>query len=60
MSELYNILVETPPTPVLLLALDQGEWDCERSLKEMAALCEANHMNAVGEVVMALYSRVVA
>ena len=51
MSELYNILVETPPTPVLLLALDQGEWDCERSLKEMAALCEANHMNAVGEVV---------
>ena len=51
MSELYNILVETPPTPVLLLALDQGEWDCERSLKEMAALCKANHMNAVGEVV---------
>ena len=51
MSELYNILVETPPTPVLLLALDLGEWDCERSLKEMAALCEANHMNAVGEVV---------
>ena len=51
MSELYNILVETPPTPVLLLALDQGEWDCERSLKEMAALCDANHMNAVGEVV---------
>ena len=51
MSELYNILVETPPTPVLLLALDQGEWDCKRSLKEMAALCEANHMNAVGEVV---------
>ena len=51
MSELYDILVETPPTPVLLLALDQGEWDCERSLKEMAALCEANHMNAVGEVV---------
>lgn len=51
MSELYDILVETPPTPTLLLALDQGAWDCERSLGELAALCEANHMKAVGEVV---------
>ena len=51
MSELYDILVETPPTPTLLLALDQGAFDCERSLKELAALCEANHMQAVGEVV---------
>ena len=51
MSELYDILVETPPTPTLLLALDQGAWDCERSLKELAALCEANHMEAVAEVV---------
>lgn len=51
MSELYDILVETPPTLTLLLALDQGAWDCERSLGELAALCEANHMEAVGEVV---------
>ncbi len=51
MSELYDVLVETPPTPTLLLALDQGAWDCERSLGELAALCEANHMEAVGEVV---------
>ena len=51
MSELYDILVETPPTPTLLLALDQGAFDGERSLKELAALCEANHMQAVGEVV---------
>ena len=51
MSELYDILVETPPTPTLLLALDQGAWDCERSLGELAALCEANHMEPVGEVV---------
>ena len=51
MSELYDILVETPPAPTLLLALDQGAWDCERSLKELAALCEANHMEAVGQVV---------
>ena len=27
-SELYDILVETPPTKVILLALDQGLWDC--------------------------------
>ena len=44
MSELYDILVETPPTKVILLALDQGLWDCERSLAELSALCEANHM----------------
>ena len=50
MSELYDILVETPPTKVILLALDQGLWDCERSLAELAALCEANHMEAVAEV----------
>ena len=50
MSELYDILVETPPTKVILLALDQGLWDCERSLNELAALCEANHMEAVSSV----------
>ena len=47
MSELYDILTETPPTKVVLLALDQGLWDCERSLAELSALCEANHMEAV-------------
>ena len=50
MSELYDILVETPPTKVILLALDQGLWDCERSLAELSALCEANHMEAVASV----------
>ena len=50
MSELYDILVETPPTPTLLLALDQGAFDGERSLQELAALCEANHMQAVAQV----------
>ncbi len=39
-----------PPTKVIFLALDQGLWDCERSLAELAALCEANHMEAVAEV----------
>ena len=37
MSELYDILTETPPTKVVLLALDQGLWDCERSLAELSA-----------------------
>ena len=50
LSELYDVLVETPPAKVLLLALDQGQWDCERSLNELAALCEANHMEAVAQV----------
>lgn len=50
MSELIDILTETPPARVLLLALDMGEWDCARSLDELAALCEANHMVAVGRV----------
>jgi len=50
LSELYDILVETPPTKVILLALDQGLWDCERSLAELSALCEANHMEAVAQV----------
>ena len=50
MSELYDILTETPPTKVVLLALDQGLWDCERSLAELAALCEANHMEAVAQI----------
>ena len=38
MSELIDILKETPPTRVLLLALDMGEWNCEKSLAELAAL----------------------
>ena len=50
MSELIDILTETPPARVLLLALDMGQWDCARSLNELAALCEANHMVAVGQV----------
>ena len=50
MSELYDILTETPPTKVVLLALDQGLWDCDRSLAELSALCQANHMEAVAQV----------
>ena len=35
---------------MVLLALDQGLWDCERSLAELSALCEANHMEAVAQI----------
>ena len=44
MSELYDILVETPPTKVILLALDQGLWDCERSLVVMRAVLPLHSM----------------
>ena len=40
MSELYDILVETPPTKVILLALDQGRYDMARSLDELRALAQ--------------------
>ena len=47
MSELYDILVETPPTKVILLALDQGLWYGERSLNEKAEICVANVLEGV-------------
>lgn len=37
--------------PVVLLALDQGRYDIDRSLDELRALAEANGMDAVAEVV---------
>lgn len=35
---------------VVLLALDQGKFDSQRSLDELAALAEANGMQAVATV----------
>ena len=35
----------------VLFAADCGEYDVERSMEELAALAEANGMEAVGEVV---------
>ena len=35
---------ERPPVRVVLLALDQGKFDSQRSLDELAALAEANGM----------------
>ena len=37
--------------PVVLLALDQGRYDMDRSLDELRALAEANGMDAVAQVV---------
>ena len=41
---------ERPPVRVVLLALDQGKFDAQRSLDELAALAEANGMQAVATV----------
>ena len=41
---------ERPPVRVVLLALDQGKFDSQRSLDELAALAEANGMQAVATV----------
>ena len=41
---------EQPPVKVLLMALDLGNYDMERSLAELAALAEANHMLAVASI----------
>ncbi len=51
MNEILETTLENPETKVLLLALDMEKWDAARSLDELSALCEANHMVAVGEVV---------
>ena len=37
--------------PVVLLALDQGRYDMDRSLAELRALAEAHGMDAVAQVV---------
>ncbi len=45
-----DIAKEQPPVKVVLLSLDLGEFDTERSLDELAALAEANGMEAVATV----------
>ena len=49
MSE--QIKQQQPPVKVLLLGLDMGQFDAERSMGELAALCEANNMEAVASIV---------
>ncbi len=50
-NETIEIVKENPPAKVMLIALDLGKWDCERSLEELAALAEANHMESVATLV---------
>ena len=40
-NETIEIVKELPPAKVMLVALDLGKWDCERSLAELSALAEA-------------------
>lgn len=49
MSE--QITQNTPPVKVLLLGLDMGQFDAARSMDELAALCEANNMEAVASLI---------
>ena len=50
-EDLFPVIPEGEgPIPVVLLALDQGKFDAERSLDELAALAEANGMQAVATV----------
>ena len=49
MSEL--LLQDQQPVPVVLLGLDLGQYDMDRSMEELSALCEANGMQAVAQVV---------
>ena len=37
-NETIEIVKELPPAKVMLVALDLGKWDCERSLAELSAL----------------------
>ena len=43
-------LNQRPPVKVVLLGVDLGQYDAERSMNELEALAEANHMQAVAQV----------
>ncbi len=48
------------PENVVLLAVDTGEFDAERSLDELRALCEDSGMSVVAEVLQARESKAAA
>ena len=48
--QMHETAAPAGPLPVVLLALDQGKFDAARSLEELAALAEANGMEAVAAV----------
>jgi len=43
-------LNQRPPVKVVLLGVDLGQYDADRSMAELEALAEANHMQAVAQV----------
>ena len=49
MSEL--MIQDKEPVKVVLLGLDLGQFDADRSMDELSALCEANGMEAVAQIV---------
>ncbi len=49
MSEL--MIQDKEPVKVVLLGLDLGQFDADRSMEELSALCEANGMEAVAQIV---------
>ena len=51
MSEWKENTPEQQPVKVLLLALDMGRYDMDRSMDELSALAEANNMEAVAQIV---------
>ena len=51
MSDRKENTPEQQPVKVLLLALDMGRYDMERSMDELSALAEANNMEAVAQIV---------
>ena len=50
MTEQKNIDQQRPTVKVLLLAVDLGKYDADRSMEELSALAEANHMEVVAQV----------
>lgn len=46
----YSTEEKEGPQKVLLLGLDLGKYDAERSMQELAALADANNMLPVGEI----------
>ena len=47
---------QQPFTRILLLALDLGQYDMERSLEELTALAQANRMEVVAQIVQKRYA----
>ena len=51
MREQFEIEKERPFTKILLLAMDLGQYDMDRSLEELSALAQANRMEVVAQIV---------